>query len=293
MKVIKPFGILVFIAMLSGCLFIDRDKPVDKSKLIGMDYRIFQDTPAWELAKAVQDEDVKKINAILEQDPGLVNYKESLHGSNLLMLAVLNNDKLSCKALLKKNADVNEYDKDSGASAIIMACRYGSIDVDLVELLLQYGANVNDVEVGERKQGDRTRYTPLMASAAGRFDKVKLLIAKGANVNYVNEFGSTALSQTVMLGYYDITLYLLEQGADHTRRIFHRPVPTERDMYLVDVLRENFFELGSRKYKQKMKIVDFLMSKGVDYRSSPIPDYIKEKAQEKYPDTWEDYLAKY
>lgn len=47
---------LIFCCLLLSCSNINRDKPVDKSELSGRDYRLFQNTPAWELAKAVQDE---------------------------------------------------------------------------------------------------------------------------------------------------------------------------------------------------------------------------------------------
>ena len=48
---------IVFFCLLFSC--INREKPVDKANLTGKDYRLFQNTPAWELAKAVQDEDIK------------------------------------------------------------------------------------------------------------------------------------------------------------------------------------------------------------------------------------------
>lgn len=46
----------------------NREEVVDKSKLLGNDYRLFQNTPAWELAKAVEDEGENKINEILARN---------------------------------------------------------------------------------------------------------------------------------------------------------------------------------------------------------------------------------
>ena len=46
---------LVFVCLLFSCSNMCREKIVDKSELTGGDYRLFQNTPAWELAKAVED----------------------------------------------------------------------------------------------------------------------------------------------------------------------------------------------------------------------------------------------
>jgi uncharacterized lipoprotein NlpE involved in copper resistance len=45
----------------------NRENIVDKENLLGNDYRLFQNTPAWELAKAVQDEDILKIKEEITQ----------------------------------------------------------------------------------------------------------------------------------------------------------------------------------------------------------------------------------
>jgi uncharacterized protein len=132
----------------------------------------------------------------------------------------------------------------------------------------------------------------MAASQAGRLDIVKLLVVKGAEINYKNEFEQTALTRSVLTERYNVAIYLLEKGADYKQVIFYRP-EEERKMYLVDVLREDFFDLDSDEYKYKMQIVAFLQSKGIDYRNTPIPEYIKRKAQENYPNNWQEYLEKY
>lgn len=47
--------------MIISCDKINREHKVNKEELLSSDYRIFQDTPAWELAKAVWDEDIDEI----------------------------------------------------------------------------------------------------------------------------------------------------------------------------------------------------------------------------------------
>jgi len=278
---------------------------VDKSGLTGRDYRLFQNTPAWDLAKAVEDEDVNEIDKILKENPGLVNYQEPKYGNTLLMLTVTNQQMASFRALLERNADVNIHDNYDGASALIDACELKEYDIKYAQMLIEHGADVNDVETGKRREGNSTRFTPLLrASRSGILSLVKLLISKGAKINYRNEFGVSALSASVMQKEYEVALYLLQNGADYKQPIFYRPdytIPSElhdpnekgEAMYLWDVLREDFTDLETDRHKYKMQIVDFLMANGIDYRAMPIPDYIREKAQKKYPETWQEYLDKY
>lgn len=293
----------IFIScLLLSCSNINRDKPVDKSDLTGDDYRLFQNTPAWELAKAVQDENKKKIDEIVVKDPKLINYQYPIYGNTLLKLTIMNQQMKSFKVLLANKADINIHDTFDGTSAIIEACSFKQYDIKFVEILLQNGANVNDVETGERRQGNSTRFTPLMAAVkTGKLNVVKLLISKGAIINYKNEFNQTAFSESIKIECYNVSLYLLQKGADYKQPISYRPKDDSADykpadykpIYLVDVLREDFFEFDTDKYKFKMQIVDFLKNKGIDYRSTPIPEYIKKKAQEKYPKNWREYLEKY
>ena len=52
---------LVFSCLLFSCSNNSREKSVDSSELSNIDYRLFQNTPAWELAKAVQEEDMDNL----------------------------------------------------------------------------------------------------------------------------------------------------------------------------------------------------------------------------------------
>jgi uncharacterized protein len=284
----------IFIScVLLSCSNINRDKPVDKAELSGRDYRLFQNTPAWELAKSVQDENEKKIDEIVAKDPKLINYQEPKYGSTLLILTIMNQQMKPFKVLLANKADVNIHDTFDGTSAIIEACRLKQYDIRFVEILLQNGANVNDVETGKRRQGNSTRHTPLIeASESGCLDVVKLLVKNKAKINYQNEYKQSALSQAVKLEQYEIILFLLQCGADYTLPITYIQ-EQNKIYYLVDELRFYMPTIGSTEYKYKMEIVDFLKNKGIDYKSTSIPEYVKEQVQEKYPKNWREYLEKY
>lgn len=294
---------IIFSCLVLSCSNINRDKPVDKQDLTGGDYRLFQNTPAWELAKAVQDEDEKKINEIVLKDPKLINYQEPKFGNTLLMLTIMNQQIEPFKTLLENKADVNIHNTYEGTSAIIEACSFKQYNTRFVEILLQNGANVNDVQT-DITEPDKVKTALMKAAKTGKLDLVVLLVMNGANVNYQNDYEQSALSESAIIDRYEISYYLLQNGADYKRPIFYRPdysIPSEKQnpndkgkpMYLVDVLREDFFEFDTDEYNYKMKIVDFLKSKGIDYRASPIPEYIKKKAQEEYPNRWNEYLEKY
>jgi hypothetical protein len=292
---------LLFIFLLTSC--INRDRPVDKTELTGSDYRLFQETPAWELAKAVQDGNEERIEELINKDPKIINYQEPKYGSTLLILTVMNQQMKSLKILLKNKADVSIHNTYDGASAIIEASSSKYYDTDFAKILLQNGANVNDIQINRKESGKAN--TPLIRAAkVGAFDLVELLVKNGANINYQNLSKQSALSESAIRDHYKISLYLLQNGADYRRPIFYRPdysIPYEKQdpaevgepIFLVDLLREDLFGLLTFEHRDKMKIVDFLKSKGIDYRASPIPDYIEKSVKEKYPDSWQDYLKRY
>jgi hypothetical protein len=281
----------MFCVFFCSCNNLDRNKIVDRSVLSGDDYRLFQNTPAWELAKAVQDEDDKKITEIVIKEPNLINYQDPRFGNTLLMMTIKNQQYRAFEILLRNRANLNIHNTDDGSSALIEACSSKHYDLKFVETLLQSGANVNDVQMDIEKQG-KTR-TPLMvASKTGKLDLVTVLLQNRADVNYQNGYKQSALTEAIMTDRYNIAIYLLENGADYKKPIFYKE-EENREMYLVDVLREDFFELDTNEYKYKAQIVTFLKNKGIDYRLTPIPEYIKKKAQEAYPNNWQEYLEKY
>ena len=131
---------LVFACLLFSCSNMCREKIVDKSELTGRDYRLFQNTPAWELVKAVEDENTEQIDKIVSENPELINYQESKYGETLLMLTVMNQQLKSFKALLKNGADVNIHDTFDGTSSLIMACSSEFYNITFAKTLIEYGA---------------------------------------------------------------------------------------------------------------------------------------------------------
>lgn len=61
------------------------------------DIRLFNQTPAWELVKAIEKDDSKKIKEILHKNPNLLNYQEPVYGMSPIRRAVGRRNMLQLK----------------------------------------------------------------------------------------------------------------------------------------------------------------------------------------------------
>ncbi|WP_241676643.1 ankyrin repeat domain-containing protein [Flavobacterium pectinovorum] len=290
----KLFGYLV-IFLFIGCN--NREAIVDKKKLIGYDYRLFQNTSAWELAKAVEDGNTIKIKEEMLKNKIKVDFREPVFGNTLLILSVGNSNFESVKVLLELGANPNLEDFYKGSCATIAAAHNN--DPKYLALLLKYKGNPNAIETAPFKKGDQARETALLAAInfldPNSFKKVKLLVEAGADINYSNEgpeiYTKLPLADAITARKMDIVLYLLEKGADYKKVIYTR-VDNEQ-IFILEALRQCLFDLHSEEYRNKLKVKTFLKSKGLDYNKEPIPDYIQENIKKKYPKDWQDYIKKY
>ena len=113
------------------------------------------------------------------------------------------------KFLLTKGADI-EHQSDGGQNALTIACgEHGANRIDVVNTLLDYGANTNP----------KQNFSPLYsASGAGHMKIVSLLLEKGANVNTCCDDGTTPLMYASQEGQMKIVSLLLEEGANVNTR---------------------------------------------------------------------------
>ncbi|MFN0290110.1 ankyrin repeat domain-containing protein [Pedobacter helvus] len=287
-------GMILCIA-LTGCY--NRDKKVDKKKLLGRDYRLFQDTPVWGLAKAVEDENITLINQLATEKKIPIDYKESKFGNTLLMLAIGNNDYESVKALLDLGANPNIADDYRGSTPMHDAAK--NEDPKYLKLLIEHKGNPNVIENRPITEDDQGRNVPLNEAishlSGNNLEKVKLLVGAGANINYSNDgtpfYTRLPLAASIIHGQFDITLYLLQQGARYDG-VMYKTVQGE-SIYILGALRSKVIDLNTDEYKQKRKVISFLKAKGLDYEKEPIPDYIEKDIEKKHPNNSQEYLSKY
>ncbi len=296
MKKLISIGLLF---CLTSCY--NQETLVDKSKLMGNDYRLFQSTPAWSLAKAVEAGDVIKIKEEVLQKKVSVDYQESRFGQTLLLLAIFNSDYDIAKTLLELGANPNLHDTYKGETAVIVAA--GNDDPKYLKLVLDYKGDPNSIEnvsSGPQKRIASQRNSALtravLPSIIGKknLEKVKLLVEAGADINYTKKgIIQTALGEALTQGQMDVALYLIEKGADYTKPITSTVLEGGEDVSVLYILRCSIIDLDSEQYKKKMEVIAFLKTKGLDYDEEPIPEGTIEYMKNMFPDNWQEYVKRY
>lgn len=292
---------LIFISLLfclTSCY--NQETLADKSKMMGNDYRLYQSTPAWALAKAVEAGDIEKIKEEVLQKKVSVDHQESRLGQTLMMLAIFNSEYDSVKTLLELGANPNQHDKFKGKTPVIVAA--GNADPKYLKLLLAYKGDPNSIEnvfSGPKKRINSGRNSALTKAVLPsvmvkkNLENVKLLVEAGADINYTKKgIIQTALAEALIQDQMDVALYLMEKGADYTKAI--TPTAIEgADVTVLQILRKSIIDLDSEQYKKKMEVITFLKSRGLDYYKEPIPEGTIEYMKNMYPDNWQEYVKRY
>lgn len=292
----KIFFHFVYLAIciLTLCSCMNTNSMEDKDKLNPNDYRLFQGTEAWPLAKAAINKDYKNMDSLISIHPEIINIKDSIYGDSMLMLAIFNNDYNLFRKILKYNPEINYYNNWQ-ASPIYEASRYVDSDVRFIEDLLKMGANINDTIYNENRTKIMT--SPLCDAAGfGNRDVVKFLIENGANMDFESDFGSTPLGRSIASEKFDVALLLLNNGVDYSKSIF-KTVDKKGNLTIpnniLQMLRKTLPVPFTKSFLQKKEIIRYLKDKGLDYESEPIPEYILKQIKSKYGIFWKIYAEYY
>lgn len=249
----------------------------------GDDLRLFEDSPVWELAKAVEKEDINKIKGLSEKDSSLVSYQETRFGKNLLQWAVYTNRYQAAKALAEAGADPN-LQSYNGTSAFIHAAEK-SRTTDYLTLLLKYGGDVNAVA---RPTDGKNQYlkTPLIAASGSNLETVKILVEAGADINFYSEkLFRNAFHIASTRDKIDVIKYLLIEKKADFKRPLHVRINGD-SLYLTNLLRNMPFKLDSESYKTKMEVVEYLKERGMNYWETEIPSHFYKKYPKEYLDRY-------
>jgi len=280
--------------IITGC--VDKDSPV------GMSPRIFKHTPAWNAVKAIMKDDTCKLAKELKGNPYLKNVTDPYYGYTILTTAILNNKIKSTEKLLKFGFDPN-YINDSlnleRSSPVIDAVDFSSTSPKILELVLKYGGDPNSFQAFQMYNGKLITFEKhaISFAASDNLEKIKILLKYGADIN--PQFGITPVNIASVLNVENL-LYLLEHGANPYERfpiMDYSQNPEKGDSIgyktIADRLRSFIFPLNSKEYQTKLKVIDFLKDKGLDYNKTEIPNKTLKKIQNRYPDTWEEYIKVY
>ena len=251
--------------------------------MLANDIRLYENTPAWELAKAVNELDTRRVSELCREDPSLVGFQEPRFGQTLLEWATYTNKYESVKALVEAGADPNLQSND-GTSAFIHSADIDET-TDYLELLLRFGGDVNAVAVPKDGKNQQQLRTPLIAAARSSLANVRLLVEAGADVNYTNEQHQSALHEACDFNRIEIVRYLIIERQADPRILMLRTLNGD-SLFVHHLLRNMLFPLDSREYQVKMEVVDYLKTHGMDYWQTEVPAHLYKN----YP---LEYLEKY
>jgi hypothetical protein len=272
---------------------------------------IYQNTPAWDLARAVKGQNSGKIVKIVKNNPDLLNYQEPKYGATLLLWAVGTGKYQSVETLLKCGANPDIATTSEGETPLFIAAglRWRSSlfykDPKYVKLLLRYGADLNKNFVGFSGKGYRSMLesgtSPLMNSIWHGIKKTKALVEGGADINYKTKSGRTAAIEALISDNVpEYAYYLIVEKKAKVNEPYYRAEhvtmrgdnPNDK-FYPVDLLRYMVFDLDSKEYKMKMEIVKEFERQGVNYWDTKINKFTLAGIKKRYPKTWEEYIKKY
>lgn len=222
--------------------------------------------------------------------------------------AVSYGDPAIVRCLLENGVNIETL-YDEGMTPLLLAAAQGNLDI--VKMLVEYGANIKAVDTYERKTsviwavnnqhrevlqflidngGDiearqEANWTPLMYAAYdGSLELVQCLVENGAKVNAVRNQVDTALDYAALHGHREIVLYLLKHGADKRRLnlIYASSIGLlDRVKYLIeekgaDIEKRTSVEGYTALYiaakKRHKEVVKYLLDKGAFANTEDILD---------------------
>lgn len=182
---------------------------------------LWEGTPAWEFAKALDKHDTALANIIIERDHFDIDCREPKYGASLLFWAIEHNNAEMVEYLLKKGANPNLHDTWTGKSPIMLAALNSINNTVILKTILSYGGNPNEYVKADEpiRYEARELGTPLSMNVFN-LETIKLLVDAGGDVNFFpeEEPGHTALYHAINKNKADILKYfLIDCKADYTK----------------------------------------------------------------------------
>jgi uncharacterized protein len=272
--------LILLLLLLTGC------SPAGQDQFIGRDVRLYKDTPVWEVALAIRDNDTIRLKQLLKGQPeSLLNYQEKRYGQSLLNWSVYRDSYDAAKVLAEQGADPNLKAYDSTSAFINAADKH---DASFLRLLLKHGGDVNAVADTEEPQRIRT---PLIAASSISLESVKLLVDAGADADYIRitkrdaefpgENVESALISAVRAEKIDIVKYLITDVGVRFDYTFNTNIEGEK-LGILYYLRRMAFPLDTKEHATKMEVVNFLQKRGLDYWAETVPERFYKNYDSEY-----------
>lgn len=268
---------------------------VSTRSLSGRNPLVFSGSPVYKVAKLIHENKnsilLVELNKLSISD---LNYQDTNYKLTLGHFALLNRNMRAAELLLEKGINPNLIAK--GGSSMVSYINSADLNdepksVEILKKIIDKGGNVNLLFSG--KSG--MYRSPLITASSSNLEKTKILISAGANPNFVYEntpgdqFPESPLIRALISSNIDIVNYLIfEADVDYKMKQHEKSKYNKGGYKILGYLRAMTFPLGSDNHKKKMRLVNYLKGKGLDYWSTPVPKYVKE-----FPGRSEEYLSKY
>lgn len=160
-----------------------------------------------QIAKAIRHNKPEDIERLYKENPGVNLNVVGRGGMTLLFWACAHRFPRTVEKLLQLGADPNQIVNDGKTQSHLVAMTASGVVDETFELLLKYGGNPDGEDEG----------TPAVFKTvyARRFDRMKFLLNKGANINAIDkQTGSSLVHFCSVLNQFEMVAYLIEAGAD-------------------------------------------------------------------------------
>lgn len=270
----SAFGNLVIALLFSTCLTACHAQPAREPATAGFPASNYFQGKALELAEAVDRNDAADVRRLIKQEG--VNPDVIFDESAMPMVAwpVFNMNLPGLKLLLENGANPNARRIDSQRTsgqqrnnALVFAA--GNADPRYLVMLLDHGGDPNT----RNSNGEALTHVAFLRD---QWKNVQLLIERGANVNeglYNDEGNDAVIDWYSSLGNFDKVYWLLQNGADPTKKIQAQKGSEQK--YRMPVVDEIYWlPVKPRMIEWQRKCQHWLRDHGIG--RSPMPTQIKK-----------------
>lgn len=222
----------------------------------------FDDPQVVLLCKAIESEDIAEMERLIKNGANV----NAIGRGNMtpLMWAFPDNKLERFKALLKHGADPNiKFMTDFGVPSAfkvgdsITSCAAESWFPGYFEAVMEAGGDPNITD----GHGSTLIHVIILATLPDAKERCRLAVIRGADVNQHYAGMTPAIAAASTFGQYDLTLFLLEQGANHNAYM------SDELQKLIHIMVRNESELPRLQPEQRaayQRVMDWLHARGQD-----------------------------
>lgn len=211
--------------------------------------------PLLPLAQAIEDDDHSALEERLIQAPGKGHQNDEQEGMTLLLYAMMNRRKDAMQVLLKHGVNPNQSTQLGENKLQVQPVGAAAVgeDVDLLKILLDHKGNPNS-----RYNDEPALFA---AAVAERYDQMRLLLERGADINATAPDGRTAVIALADYARFDQVSYLIKRGADINKADNHGAT-------LAFAVQDRYVSPTLDAYKQQQLVKQMLTERGIKF---PVP----------------------